>query len=219
MLALARDGLAEGIWLRADRQTVGRGRLNRAWESPAGNLHCSTLVRLQPGDPPPATLAFVSAVAVWQAVDALLPGRASIKWPNDIMIGPAKLSGMLLERAGEAVVIGIGVNVETYPEGLGRPTTSLWEQGAAGSTPSALAEDIAGRFTDLLATWRVYGLETVRALWGTAAHPAGTALRASLPDGSIIAGQFSGLDTDCALILDLADGTSRAIHAGDVFLV
>lgn len=219
MLMLARDGVAEGAWLRADRQSGGRGRLNRAWESPDGNLYCSTLVRLRPGDPPPATLAFVAAVAVWQAIDALLPGRPVIKWPNDIMIGPAKLSGMLLERTGDAIIVGIGVNVETHPDGLGRPTTDLWTQGASQSTPATLVEQIAGRFADLLISWRAYGFEPVRTLWLSAAHPVGASLQASLPDGSVIAGQFAGLDTDGALILDLADGGRRAIHAGDVFLV
>jgi BirA family biotin operon repressor/biotin-[acetyl-CoA-carboxylase] ligase len=218
MLALAGEGAAEGLWLRAERQTGGRGRMGRNWESPDGNLHCSTLVRLKPDDPPPATLALVAAVAVWQALDALLPGRVNIKWPNDLIIGAAKLSGMLLERSRDAVVIGIGVNVMAQPDIPDRPTTSLWAQGAVDATPGVLLENIAACFRDGVSSWRTYGLAPIQARWLAAAHPAGTPLRASLPDGTVVEGRFSTLDEQGALILDLADGGTRAIHAGDVFL-
>ena len=76
MIALAASGLEEGVWLRAERQTGGRGRQGRAWVSPPGNLYASTLVRLRPSDPPAATLALVAAVALEEAVGAYLPGAA-----------------------------------------------------------------------------------------------------------------------------------------------
>ena len=60
MKALALAGAAEGSWLRAERQTGGRGRSGRSWASPPGNLYASTLVRLRPGDPPAPTLALVA---------------------------------------------------------------------------------------------------------------------------------------------------------------
>src|SRR5690606_6236394 len=107
MLALAQAGASEGLWLRAERQTLGKGRQGKAWESPPGNLYASTLIRLRPSDPPAATLALVAAVALEEAVSVFLPARAAIKWPNDLLIDGAKLSGILLERAADAVVIGI----------------------------------------------------------------------------------------------------------------
>ena len=103
MLHLAREGAAEGLWLRAERQLAGRGRQGRGWDSPVGNFYGSTLVRLRRGDPAPATLGFVAAVALAELVDGLLPGGGPmLKWPNDLLIDGAKLSGALLERAGAA---------------------------------------------------------------------------------------------------------------------
>ncbi len=219
MLALAREGAAEGLWLRAESQSAGRGRLARSWESPQGNLHCSTLVRLSAGDPPAPTLALVAAVATWEAIDALLPGRACIKWPNDIMAGTAKLSGMLLERTGDAIIVGIGVNIRAHPELPDRPTTSLWVLGAVESDAASLLESLAARFAQRLHDWRTYGIEAVRHRWLAAAHPVGTPLRASLPDGSAVEGRFATLDAEGALVIDLPDGRTRTIHAGDIFLL
>lgn len=219
MKALAEDGVGEGTWLRAERQSGGRGRLGRDWESPAGNLYCSTLVRVRPGDPAPPSLALVTAIAVHKAIDALVPGRTQIKWPNDIMAGPAKLCGMLLERTGDAIIIGIGVNVMAHPEIPGRATTSLWALGAVDSTAATLLDAIAPAFADTVHSWRTYGLDPIRARWIAAAHSPGTPLRVSLPDGEIVEGRFDDLSSGGELILRLDNGTTRAIHAGDVFLV
>ena len=141
-----------------------------------------------------------------------------IKWPNDLLLDGAKLCGILLERADDAVVIGIGVNLAHHPEKLERPATSL---GAHGVTPDPadFLETLATAFERWLSIWRNEGLAPVRTRWLDRAHPIGTALTARLPDGSAIDGLFSGLDSEGALILRLADGTSRVIHAADVFLI
>jgi len=212
MAALARAGAPEGSWLSADRQTGGRGRQGRAWSSPPGNLYASTLVRLRLGDPPPATLALVAAVALHEVVSAFAPAR--IKWPNDLMIADAKLAGILLERAEEAVVIGLGVNLAHHPKDLERPVTSLAAVAGAAPEPQSFLERLAESFARWLARWRTEGLAPVRRHWLAAAYPPGTAL--STPEGD---GLFDGLDETGALRLRLADGTSRVIHAGDVFLI
>lgn len=219
MLLLARAGAEEGLWLRAERQTGGRGRQGRRWASPAGNLHASTLVRIRSGDPPPATLALVAAVAVAETVGAYLAvDAAQLKWPNDLLLDGAKLSGILLERADAAVVVGIGVNLAHHPHDTDRRATSLAAHGVTPD-PADFAETLAAAFARWLGVWRGQGLAPVRARWLERAHPAGTALSARLPDGSAIDGLFGGLDGDGALILRLADDTSRVIHAGDVFLI
>jgi BirA family biotin operon repressor/biotin-[acetyl-CoA-carboxylase] ligase len=220
MLMLAGNGAGEGLWLRAERQTGGRGRQGRAWASPKGNLYASTLVRLRPGDPQAATLALVTAVALEEVVSAYLPraGAATIKWPNDLLLDGAKLSGILLERADDAVVIGIGVNLAHHPTDLERPATSLAAHGA-GPDPADFLETLADAFERWLGIWRVEGLAPVRARWMDRAHPIGTALTARLPDGTAIDGLFNGLDNEGALILRLADGATRVIHAADVFLI
>ncbi|MET0248056.1 MAG: biotin--[acetyl-CoA-carboxylase] ligase [Sphingomonas sp.] len=216
---LARAGAPEGVWLRAERQTAGKGRQGRAWESPPGNLFASTLIRLRPTDPSPATLALVAAVALEDAVRVFLPGGAMLKWPNDLLIDGAKLSGILLERVGDAVIIGFGVNLAHYPEGLERAVTSLSAHGIAAPDPQVFAETLAESLDRWVARWRGEGLAPVRERWLARAHPAGTALTARLADGDAIDGLFDGLDREGALILRLADGTSHAIHAADVFLI
>lgn len=219
MLALARDGATEGLWLRAERQLAGRGRQGRAWVSPTGNLYASTIVRLRPADPPAATLALVAAVALEETVRQFLRHPAPIlKWPNDLLLDGAKLSGILLERAEDAVVIGFGVNLAHYPTDTDRVATSLAAHGVAVE-PGAFLEILAETFARWLSRWRSEGVVVVRDRWVERAHPAGTALTARLPDGSSIDGLFERLDADGALILRLADGTRRVIHAGDVFLI
>src|SRR3546814_16078595 len=103
--------------------------MGRHWESPEGNLYCSTVIRLRDGDPLPFTLALVAANAVHALVAPLCAGQARIKWPNDVLVDGAKIAGILLERAGDAVVAGIGINVTGHPVGLDRPATSLFAQG------------------------------------------------------------------------------------------
>jgi BirA family transcriptional regulator, biotin operon repressor / biotin---[acetyl-CoA-carboxylase] ligase len=113
--ALAAAGEPEGIWLRAVTQTAGRGRLGRSWSSPPGNLYASTLVRPRAGDSAAASLALVAAVALHEVASAWSAAPVEIKWPNDLLIGGAKLSGILLESAEGAVVIGFGVNMAHHP--------------------------------------------------------------------------------------------------------
>ncbi len=130
MAALARSGTPEGVWLRAERQNAGQGRQGRAWDSPVGNLYISTLIRLRPSDRPAATLALVAAVALEETVRTF-GESASLKWPNDLQVEGAKLSGILLERVEDAVILGIGVNLAHHPEGLDRVATSLAAHGPA----------------------------------------------------------------------------------------
>lgn len=237
------------MWLRAERQLAGRGRQGRAWVSPTGNLYASTIVRLRPNDPPAATLALVSAVALEEAVrtyyrpspfrgfaaPSLSPvgeregarsaqpsgkgeGLLMLKWPNDLLLDGAKLSGILLERADDAVVIGVGVNLAHHPTDTDRLATSLAAHGVT-IEPAPFLDSLAEIFARWLSLWRSEGVPVVRDRWVERAHPAGTALTARLPDGTGVDGLFERLDADGALILRLADGGRRVIHAGDVFLI
>lgn len=219
-MALAREGEAEGFWLRAERQTGGRGRQGRMWVSPPDNLYASTFVRVIDGDPPPATLAFVASLALHATVAALLAddNKLSLKWPNDLLLGGAKLSGILLEREGDVVVIGIGVNLAYHPTDLERPATSIADHASAPGA-EAFLDDLAGRFAALLAGWRTTGLAPIRANWLRRAHPEGTPLTVHDGDGTRLEGSFAGLTEGGALRLRLADGSERVIHAGDVFLI
>ena len=221
LLARTVQGAPEGLWLRADAQDGGRGRLGRIWESPSGNLFASTIVRLRDTDPSPASLAFVTAVAVFDAVRHMAPQvPICVKWPNDILTPDgAKLCGVLLERASDAVVVGIGLNLVWHPQNLERKVTDLLTLGATPPDAQTAVEIVAEVFARYLAIWRQSGVEVIVRHWEARAHPRGTALSAKLPDGEHLDGLYAGLNEDGALQLRLADGSIRAIHAADVFLI
>ncbi|HYG46976.1 MAG TPA: biotin--[acetyl-CoA-carboxylase] ligase [Allosphingosinicella sp.] len=218
LAALAREGAAEGMWVRAERQRNGRGRQGREWHSPPGNLYASTLVRLRPRDPPAATLALVAAVALHEVACAFA-SRApiEIKWPNDLMVAGAKLSGILLERLDDAVIVGFGVNLADHPDET-RPTISFGQLGGAPD-PAAFLDALAESFARWLERWRQDGVEPVRTRWLAGAHPRGTALSTHTASGAWVEGLFDGLDENGALKLRLPDGSSHVVHAGDVFLI
>ncbi len=221
LLLRANQGAPEGLWLRADTQNAGRGRLGRNWISPAGNLFASSIVRLKPSDPAAATLAFVAAVAVHKSLSKLSPfSVAQIKWPNDLLsLAGQKLCGILLERSNDAVVAGFGVNLSFQPEGTGRPVTSIAMLGIPPPAPQEFVEILAQDFAETLLQWRTFGSAVILSDWKDRAHPIGTTLNVQLPDGESLSGIYDGLMDDGALMLRLADGAIRVIHAADVFLV
>lgn len=213
------ERVAEGDWLVADRQVAGRGRQGRPWSDGAGNFMGSTVVRPGAGDPPAHTLTLVTALAAYEAVLPLLadPRALVIKWPNDLLLRGAKLSGILLERAGDAVVVGIGINLAQAPDLPDRPTVALAHLGPAPDRDS-FAATLAETFDRELERWRNFGVEPLIRRWLAAAHPVETPLRVHDADGAAVSGRFAGLAPDASLLLRLEDGTTRAIHAGDVTL-
>lgn len=218
MKARALAGAGEGFWLRAVKQSGGVGRLGRKWESPEGNLYCSTLVTCRTADPAPSTLSFVAALAVHKAISAYVPHNdICLKWPNDILVSGLKICGILLERSGDAVVVGIGVNIAVAPQVEGRTVTSLYQEGAERQvTPALFLETLASFFADTLNDWRISGLAATLSAWHDRAHPVGTHLVTSDEKGERLEGEYAGLFDDGALRLRKTDDTLIAIHAGDV---
>lgn len=234
----AGEPIPEGYWLQAIRQNAGRGRRGREWVSREGNLTCSTVVNLHAGDPAVHTLAFVAALAVHDVVaeelarrqanpsgqgsdqsrQAASEERVVLKWPNDVLINGAKVCGILLERVGDHVVAGIGINIAYAPEVAGRVTTSLRAAGSGMEARAAL-EGLAARFSIRLTQWRFEGLPAILGEWQRRASAIGRPLLVMLDEEGMLAGAFAGLDPDGALRLRLADGTLRVIYAGDVSLV
>ena len=214
------EGAPEGHWLVADRQVSGRGRQGRTWFDGSGNFMGSTVVHLGPRDPNPATLALVAGIAAYEAVSGLLadPSQLRLKWPNDLMLGDAKLAGILLEREGDAIIVGMGVNLAAAPDLPDRKTIALSALGPAPDRDT-FARSLAASFDRELERWRTYGIEPLVRRWESVAHSRGTALAVHPPGEDPIKGAFDGLLSDGTLSLRLADGSTRAIHAGDVMLV
>ncbi len=213
------EGWAEGAWLVARRQTAGRGRQGREWFDGAGNFMGSTVVVVGEGGPPPASLSFVAALAVRDACAAVAGDAATLalKWPNDVLLGGGKLSGILLEMVGGHIIVGIGVNLARAPQLPDRKTAAL-----ADVTPPPLLEGFAASlsaaFDRRLEAWRTYGLgATLHAFQNHALHALGSPVTVHDTDGSVLTGSFAGLEeSDGALRLRLADGSERVIRAGDI---
>jgi BirA family biotin operon repressor/biotin-[acetyl-CoA-carboxylase] ligase len=215
----AGERIAEGHWLVADRQSAGRGRQGREWFDGHGNFMGSTVVYVQSGDPITPTLALVAGLAAYQAALPHCPDPVALrlKWPNDLMFANAKLAGVLLEREGDSVIAGIGVNLAAAPLVPGRETLALSKFGPAPDR-DMFAASIAGHFAEELQRWRTYGTGPLINRWESAAHAKGTPLTVHEQSEGVISGAFDGLLPDGSLRLRLENGATRAIHAGDVML-
>lgn len=211
-LRLASAGAPHGVLVTAAQQTAGRGRLGRNWSSPSGNLHASFLIR--PGVPPnrAAELGFVAALAVLDTCDALSEQRASLKWPNDVLVGGAKLAGILTELAGGAVIVGIGLNVGSAPDGLPYATACLGPPVTVEAATQELAEAMQRRFR----SWQSHGFGGVRENWMARGPAVGSVL--ALQIGITRSeGVYAGLDLNGALMLDGPQGRRRFV-AGETTL-
>jgi BirA family biotin operon repressor/biotin-[acetyl-CoA-carboxylase] ligase len=211
---------AHGDAIMAHVQTAGRGRRGRRWQSLGGNLHLTLIVCPRPGTPV-GELAFLTAVAVGEAIADAIRGPAALryKWPNDLMLDGRKLAGLLIEGGGTemnpALAIGIGVNVAEAPAG-GPLAASLREAGAVIAAEQFVAP-VCRAFAAWYDRWLIEGFAPIRTAWLARAHGVGAPVEAHLPDGSIECGIFRGLDATGALMMEAEGGGMRAIAAGDVF--
>jgi BirA family biotin operon repressor/biotin-[acetyl-CoA-carboxylase] ligase len=220
---LAEAGGAEHgpLWITAARQTAGRGRRGRAWETPAGNL--ATTLLLRPDAPQGVTgqLSFAAALAAAEMIQQFAPTAAvTVKWPNDVLAEGRKIAGILLEGGAQKdskawLAIGIGVNLAHHPEGLAFPATSLPQLGIAPPSCDAALTVLAVRFAHWYDAWMRDGFETLRKAWLGRASGLGAPITARLPNETR-QGVFEGVDASGALLLN-EQGHVRAIAAGEVF--
>ncbi len=222
---LAEEGAAHGTIVWAGEQTKGRGRQGRSWTSPRGNLYLSIVLRPDCAPSEAAQLSFVACVALGEAISNLAGSRVEVtyKWPNDVMFNGKKGVGLLLESkstpAGEVdwVIVGMGTNIEHFPEDARYPASSLRKEGAPASLVAAtLLQELARQLETWLDVWRKRGFGDIRAAWKQRAQGVGRSIEVRLPNETLT-GVFGDLDHDGALILKLEDGRTRTITAGDVF--
>ena len=207
----------EGDWLIALKQEGGKGRHGRVWESVEGNFHGSTLIQVRPEDPPAPSLTLAAGLALIEAIQVEAPSAPmKLKWPNDLMLGDAKLAGILLERSGDRIVAGFGVNLGGAPVIEGRKTAAL--KPIKEIAPQAFAPLLASKFAQMLAAWRSADPTQFAQAWLAHAHPLGTALDVHCGPGERVTGVFDGIEPDGALRLRRTDGSVDIIRAADVFL-
>jgi BirA family transcriptional regulator, biotin operon repressor / biotin---[acetyl-CoA-carboxylase] ligase len=221
---LARDRAPEGTLVWALEQSAGYGRRGRAWSSPRGNLYSSLILRPDCPAGSAAQLGFAAALAVGDALRAILPPieRLAYKWPNDVLIGGRKIAGVLLESETivpeklSFVIVGVGVNLTSSPRGTEFPATSIMEEGLGEVMPEVMLEEFAVHFRSWNRRWRAEGFAPVRAAWLAAAAIArGEPIRVRL-ESRALCGRFLDLDHEGNLLLDCA-GECRRIAAGEVF--
>lgn len=183
--------------------------------SAGGNFYGSTLVQLNSADPPAQSLSLAAGLALIEALDAAAPGQPlMLKWPNDLTLGGKKLAGILLERNGDRVAVGFGVNLASAPELAERKAAALGQQ----ITPEAFAPLLAASFARMLNLWRSSTPHSFTQAWLARAHLPGTRLNVHISAQETISGRFAGLEPDGALRLVRDDGTMEVIRAGDVEL-
>ena len=218
----AEAGAEDGLVLRADRQTAGRGRRGRPWISEPGNLLVSFLLRPAKGPAEAATLGFVAAMAVGNLLRPLVKVPVTLKWPNDVLLDGSKISGILLESGGivggkvDWLVLGIGLNLKHHPEGTLYPTTDVVAAGGPALPPAQALDLLLAEFQPLYARWLTGGFAALRDDWLSQGTPPGTRIIAKLP-GEEVTGSFAGIEADGTLLLAAEGGATRRIAAGDIF--
>ena len=224
-----REGAPEGFTVAADEQTRGRGRLDRTWVSPYGaGLAMSVVLRPVV---PAATWGWAPLVAGLSVVEALAEQGvdAALKWPNDVVVdgnardggpGPRKLGGLLVERVGPALVVGIGVNVDLAEDELpvARATSTRLE--GAHVARERLLVAVLGRLRHHYVRWQLAGGDARRSgiaeAYAARCLTIGRPVRALLPGGDVVEGIGAGVDDDGRLVLRLPGGATRVVSAGDV---
>jgi len=225
---IADTGFAGNTWVSASAQSAGKGRRGREWVSQPGNLFTSLLYAIDCDLGTASQLSFVAALAVRDVVVDILqaPDIVHCKWPNDVLLGGKKVSGILLETAGKGsaapshVIIGIGINVAHHPEQVQYPTTDL--QSELGQKIDVEKIDVAIVLERLIHSmdhwilrWKERGFSVIRQAWKDSSHGMGQEIIVRLPDETL-KGRFVDLDETGALILEF-EGKRRHITAGDVF--
>ncbi|AEV88596.1 biotin--acetyl-CoA-carboxylase ligase [Actinoplanes sp. SE50] len=234
----ARAGAAEGLVVVAERQVAGRGRRDRQWLSPArAGLTLSVLLRPGTADQErgwPAAgpgafgwLPLLAGVALADAVSRVTTVDATLKWPNDLLAGDRKCAGILAEMAGDAIVVGIGLNVSTRAEELpattGVPATSLRLAGAENPDRDPLLRALLRSVERWYAGWREAGGDAeMCGLLGEYRRRCATIgrdVRVLLPGGGELLGEATTVDRDGQLVIRSVDGAEHRVSAGDVLHV
>lgn len=225
LAARARAGEPPGLVLVAEHQSAGRGRLDRVWVTPPrAALTFSLLV--SPAEVPPARWPWLPLLAGLGVVDGVRHATAvetSLKWPNDVLAGPDKVAGILVERverpAGAAAVVGVGLNVSTTRDELPVDTaTSLALAGAGPVDRTRLLTAVLDAFAVRYDAWRAAAGTGVRAAYLQVSSTVGREVRVQLPGGGHLHGRAEDVDEEGRLRVD--DGTRvHVLGAGDVLHV
>lgn len=214
------------LWIVARRQSQGRGRRGRAWDSETGNLFATLLTTTRRPPAEAAQITFIAALAVADLLEGWAPASlVTIKWPNDVMLAGDKAAGVLVESGAHAtgglwLAVGIGVNLAHAPAGTERPATALVHHLRGDMTAPPTAEIAAARLAEAFDVWMTrwdsLGFQPILDAW-KARTPGLDGPAVARLGRETVEGRAEGVAPDGALRLRLADGSLRLISAGDVF--
>ncbi|MDE1906225.1 MAG: biotin--[acetyl-CoA-carboxylase] ligase [Rhodospirillales bacterium] len=212
----AKAGEPAGLAVLALRQTAGRGSRGRAWSAPEGNLNLSILLRPKRPAVQAGLFSLISGIAVVEALVGLGAENLTLKWPNDVLCGGAKLAGILIDATQadtglDWLAIGIGINLAAAPEIPGRRTTALAAQGLDIS-PETATRAILTR----LEQWLEAPGAQIREEWLKRGHAPGTPMEIAYA-GQRRRGFFAGLSEAGELLLQ-CENRIETISTGDVLL-
>ena len=217
LAAAARAGAPEGTVLVAEQQLAGRGRAGRSWSSPPrAGLTLSVLLRPAVPQARWGWLPLLAGVALVESVEL---ADAALKWPNDLLVRDRKCAGILVEAAGPAAVVGIGLNVSQTADELPAGATSLALAGARTTDREALLRALLVRIEGWYAAWRAAGGDPdrcgLRDAYRERCATLGRTVRVALPGGAELAGDAEDVNGEGRLVVRTVDG-HRTVAAGDV---
>lgn len=210
------------MWFVTTEQTAGRGRRHRPWIAPRGNLASSVLETFEVTPAVAATLGFAAGLALEAALRAVAGSSMSfsLKWPNDVLAGQAKLTGILLEAeaipgGGLAVVVGMGTNVIAAPEGTPTPATSLKAIGVE-TNAEQLFTALSDSWAECRGIWdQGQGFGEIRRRWLALAAGLGQPVAVHTGNATV-SGIFDTIDDTGCMIVRTSTGDRVPISAGDV---
>ncbi|MCO7176170.1 biotin--[acetyl-CoA-carboxylase] ligase [Sporolactobacillus kofuensis] len=225
-LRIADEGAPDGTLVLTNEQTQGRGRLGHTWQSQRGtNIAMSLILRPDlPIDKTPQ-LTLLTAVAATETIEKVTGLSCGIKWPNDILYKGKKLVGILTELQAEstyvkAVVIGIGINVNTEPEAIqetiNQVASSLHAITGEHYALAPFIQSFLVLFEKLYEQYLERGFSAIRPLWERRAINLGKQIKVRQPGGRILEGVARGINDDGVLLLEKGDGSITRVYSADI---
>jgi BirA family biotin operon repressor/biotin-[acetyl-CoA-carboxylase] ligase len=217
---LAAGGAPEGVIVLARQQTAGRGRHGRVWVTPPdAGIAFSVILRPQITLTRLPLVTLATGVAVAKAIESSAGVRPGLKWVNDLVLGGRKLGGILAEMSGQALIIGIGINVrfsqDDVPEDLkdkiewlervvGKPVDpNMIVLELTRTLEEAYQALLAGRVDEIVSSWKSYSVTIGQEIEST-------------NGGQKICGRAVNITTSGALVVELEDGSTTELHAGEI---
>ena len=210
------------LWVLAERQTAGYGRRGTAWQQASGDVAASLIFPIEPEVAAQAAeLSYAAALAVADAMEQYVGDAAiTVKWPNDVLLAGAKVSGLLLELltpkpTQPVLVLGVGVNIVSTPESVPYPVAKMLDHTSAAPTPLEMVSKIDAAFFRYYQKWQEDGFTALRDRWLSRAARLHETILVRC-QGEVLEGVFKNVDEDGSLVLATSEG-ERLITAGEVF--